>query len=117
MTHDYSEDIEGLQSQLADLKDKESEIAFQISTVKSKARETGVFAEPMWFKKANHALRKTRGDIDRLQRAVRLLKKRWDYEQRQSLEYHFLQVSRRHLDPPVFEQLMLKAQGVMKNTP
>jgi len=117
MTVDYSEELERLQGELAELKDKETEISFQINKAKTEAKETGIFAEPSWFKKATHALRKTRSDIDKLQRAVRLLQKRWNYEQQQTLEYHFMETCRKELDPALFKQLFDKAQYISENNP
>ena len=67
------EEIENLQRKLVTLRDKEAEIVSQITVAKDRARDSGHFASTTWFRRCNLALMKTRADIDKTQRTIKLL--------------------------------------------
>jgi hypothetical protein len=109
----FDHQIEKIEAELKNLRDKEAEIVAQLAVAKMQARERGEYANSTWFRRATTALQKTRADIDQRQRAVKLLYRRWSYLRQSSFEARFLQHAKSKLPSEIFRDMVAEINAEM----
>ncbi len=93
------------------LEDECSGIAHQIDMAKARAVD-GEYSDPVWYRKAQHALRMKRKEYNATLRLVAELKRAQRRVEHNSNERWFVKVAKRRLDEEVFASIWEEASGL-----
>lgn len=102
-------DAEALKRLLEQTNMEIARIKGQLETARAQQKATGQYADPIWYAKANGALRFKQRESQAIQSRLGELKE--ERRQRASREeMKFIEIARRRLDPALFEEIKRESE-------